>query len=574
MTSPTDGRSHPNLNARLFATGMSSALSRWNLAEPTSTPCACEPPKVVRVRVNNVAPRVQSYAFALSAAHPAVDNDSQAPARCTAAPAGGRRTRIRPPEDVLKVHDRLFYVLQPPLETWLNTENFEFPHPPFPFQMDGIAFLYPRHSAVLADVMGLGKTMQAICSLRMLLRAGEVKSVLIVCPKPLVTNWTRELSVWAPEIPFVAISGDPVRRRFQWQSREIPVRIANYELLSRDREFIDELSEPVDLVILDEAQRIKNRHSTTSQIARSIRRVRSWALTGTPVENSSDDLHSIFEFVRPGHLSLTMTPRRMGKAAADYILRRTKEEVLTDMPPIMFRDAHIDLTADQWSSYELAQAKGLVRLNDLGQALTIQHVFELVLRLKQICNFDPLTEASAKADQLESDLEEIAASGQKAIVFSQWVKSLDVLQRRLARFHPLAYHGGTPSHRRDAVLNEFRDNPQRHLILMSYGAGSVGLNLQFCEYVFLFDRWWNPAVEDQAVNRAHRIGAKGPVTVTRFLSLGTIEERIDSVLQQKRELFEMVIGAAGERQSQGLSREEIFGLFQLQVAGMDAPAAA
>lgn len=572
MVTAADDPADSKLSARLFASGMSSALSRWNPGEPRTTVCACEPPRVVRVRMNHGIPRVQSYEFVSPPLPDAVETPGRSP--LAQRPAGGareRRTRIRPPEDVLKMHDRLFYLLQPPLETWLTTEKFEFPHAPFPFQMDGIAFLYPRHSAVLADVMGLGKTMQAICSLRMLLRAGEVKSVLVICPKPLVSNWTRELSVWAPEIPFVAISGDQTRRKFQWHSQEIPVRIANYELLSRDREVIEQLSEPVDLVILDEAQRIKNLHSTTSQVARSIRRIRSWALTGTPVENSTEDLHSIFEFVRPGHLSLAMTPRRMGKAAADYILRRTKEEVLTDLPPIMYRDAHIELTEEQWNSYELAQAKGLVRLSDLGQALTIQHVFELVLRLKQICNFDPLTEASAKSDQLESDLEEIAASGQKAIVFSQWVKSLDILQRRLARFQPLAYHGNTPHQRRDAVLHEFRQNPRRHVILMSYGAGSVGLNLQFCEYVFLFDRWWNPAVEDQAVNRAHRIGAKGPVTVTRFLSLGTIEERIDAVLQQKRELFETVIGATGQHASRGLSRDEIFGLFKLSVAPHPTP---
>jgi len=206
----------------------------------------------------------------------------------------------------------------------------------------------------------------------------------------------------------------------------------------------------------------------------------------------------------------------------------------------------------------------------MKRELTIQHVFELVLRLKQICNFDPATGVSAKADRLEADLEECAASGRKAIVFSQWVDTIERLRDRLERFNPLEYHGKIPSKRRDGVLEEFRNNPDRHVLLMSYGAGSVGLNLQFAGYVFLFDRWWNPAVEDQAINRAHRIGASGPVTVTRFLCVGTIEERINSVLEEKRELFNAVFdpeAPTSPTAKLGLSRDEIFGLFELEFPG-------
>src|SRR5262249_6535394 len=158
-------------------------------------------------------------------------------------------------------------------------------------------------------------------------------------------------------------------------------------------------------------------------------------------------------------------------------------------------------------------------LRELKHEITIQHVFELVLRLKQICNFDPTTGSSSKLERLEADLEECAASGRKAIVFSQWVQTLDELATRLARFNPLEFHGQVSNKRRDAVIAKFRDDDHCHVILMSYGAGSVGLNLQFANYVFLFDRWWNPAVEDQAINRAHRIGVKSPVTITRFLTL-------------------------------------------------------
>ena len=161
-------------------------------------------------------------------------------------------------------------------------------------------------------------------------------------------------------------------------------------------------------------------------------------------------------------------------------------------------------------------------------------------------------------------MEEVAASGKKAIVFSQWVHTLDSIAAGLEAFRPLQYHGRIPSKKRDGIIQEFKESPNRHVLLMSYGAGSVGLNLQFCEYVFLFDRWWNPAVEDQAINRAHRIGAAGPVTVTRMLMLDTIEERINQVLEEKRQLFDAIFNATTGPERTGLTQDDIFGLFNLR----------
>jgi SNF2 family DNA or RNA helicase len=259
-----------------------------------------------------------------------------------------------------------------------------------------------------------------------------------------------------------------------------------------------------------------------------------------------------------------MKPRAMGKAAGDYILRRTKDLVLTELPPKLYRDANLELSPEQEITYRRAEDDGVLQLSDMGESATIQHVFELVLRLKQICNADPATGASAKIDRLEADMEEVAASGHKAILFSQWVNTLDVLKERLGRFGIMEYHGRIPHRQREGVIQQFKEDPSKHLILMSYGAGSVGLNLQFCRYVFLFDRWWNPAVEDQAINRAHRIGAAGPVTVTRFISVNTIEERINQILEEKRELFDTILGGAEGKQTLGLNAQQIFGLFKLK----------
>jgi len=558
----------------LFSTGWQTALRRDPKIAVQGVGLAADKPKCVSLALGRTKVKTYSFTFPESPEwnfgkakdtakkkRPRADEksaDDQPPK------PRAKVTRIKPPGDVIRLQDRLYYMLQPPLENLASTAELEFPFEPFPYQFEGIAFLYPRFAAILADEMGLGKTMQAISTIRFLLCSGEIRNVLLICPKPLVTNWQREFNLWAPEIPLAIIEGDQAKRSWQWQQTNTPVKIANYELLMRDREIVLDPDMRFDLVVLDEAQRIKNRSGTTNEIVCSIARTRSWALTGTPVENSPEDLVGIFEFLAPGYLQDSMQPRKMGQAAGDYILRRTKDVVLTDMPPKLYRDAEIGLSPAQLDTYRSAEEDGVLQLNEMGDSISITHVFELVLRLKQICNFDPMTGSSSKLDRLQADLEEVAASGKKAIVFSQWVKTIEQMDGALAAYNPLQYHGKIPSKKRDPILQEFKENPDRHVLLMSYGAGSVGLNLQFCRYVFLFDRWWNPAIEDQAINRAHRIGAAGSVTVTRMLTVDTIEERINQVLEEKRQLFDAIFSEAGVPKSAGLTQDDVFGLFNLR----------
>jgi SNF2 family DNA or RNA helicase len=486
------------------------------------------------------------------------------PPRVPAKPAQKSRTRPKPPGDSVLVKDRLLYLLQPPLENLFNGRQVQVPFQPFPYQLDGIAFLMPRDAALLADEMGLGKTIQAILAMRLLFHAGLIRRALLVCPKPLVHNWSRELSAWAPDLPFEVVGGGLEARRAAWTVSNAPLKLVNYEVLTRDAELVAGEEVGFDLMVLDEAQRIKNKESKTSQVVRCVRRSRSWALTGTPIENSPDDLVNLFAYLDPHRIPPDTPTKQLPDYTGDCILRRTKEMVMTDMPPKVIQDVVLELSPAQRAAYEMAKEEGVVRLNEMGDTITLQHVFELVMRLKQICNFDPLTGQSVKLEQLVADMAEVAASGRKAIVFSQWVEPLEVLAKALADAGPLLYHGRVPQRERPAILDRFKADDSRHVLLMSYGTGSVGLNLQFTNYVFLFDRWWNPAVEDQAINRAHRIGQKSQVFVKRFVTQGTIEGRIAEVLEQKRRLFEELLGTNGPPPELGLTQEEIFGLLEIK----------
>jgi SNF2 family DNA or RNA helicase len=525
-------------------------------------------------------------------------------------PEGGetaKRTKIRPPQDALSVQDRLFFLLQPPLENWLKGQELIMPFEPFQYQYEGIGWLFAQKAALLADEMGLGKTMQMITALRLLLRAGQVRRVLLVCPKPLIPNWQREFKTWAEEIPVTTVEGDGFRRNLTWRMPGAHVLLANYEVVVRDYQamiteaiknghnlrdglgrrtevecqtFIDGepasstgLAQPeapcplpqFDLVVLDEAQRTKNRDSLTARTIRSIPRRRSVCLTGTPIENRPEEMSSLFEFMGVIPPGANPDIRQLSQLSREFILRRTKDLVMKDMPPRLDRDEIIELSPAQRIAYDAAEKEGIMKLNDMGDEVSIQNVFELVLRLKQISNYDPLTQESSKLERLQADMEEIAASGGKAILFSQWTKTIDWLEQRMQPYGCLVYHGGIPTPKREPILTKFKNDPDSHIILMSYGTGAVGLNLQFAGYVFLYDRWWNPAVEDQAINRAHRIGCKSQVIVSKFICKDTIEERIDKVLNEKRDMFHRVLGAGDNTNaSLSLNAGEIFGLFNMK----------
>lgn len=253
-------------------------------------------------------------------------------------------TRVKPLKDMFQFKERLMYLLQPPIEEVFTGKEVSLPFKPFPYQIKGIAFLMPRKSALIADEMGLGKTIQVIISIRLLFKSGLLKKVLIACPKPLVVNWTRELKLWASDLPVEVICGNTEERKVSWNVSNTPVKLVNYELLTRDvlegvagKNFYD-------LMVIDEAQRIKTKDSKTAQAVCSVQRDRSWAMSGTPVENRHEDLIHIFEFVDPGRIPKDTPPKMLASLTSDSIIRRTKEEAAPDMPGKIIQDVFLDLT--------------------------------------------------------------------------------------------------------------------------------------------------------------------------------------------------------------------------------------
>lgn len=468
--------------------------------------------------------------------------------------------------------ERLSAILQPPLEGLVAPGGvLEWPNALLPYQIEGVRTLLERHELLLADDMGLGKTIQVIAALRILFHRQEIHRALIVAPSSLARQWKREASKWAPELRSSVVSAAADQRAALWR---LPahLKIVGYETLREDVSFRDTTpvtEQPWDVVVLDEASKIKNREASVSKAVKALPRDRRWALTGTPLETSIEDVRSILEFLvadpgKPAHVPFDA--QELKGLLRTVQLRRTKEEVLTDLPAKTIETVELELQPAQRAAYDEAETAGIVQLKERGPKVSVSHVLEFIVRLKQICNRDPASGDSAKLDDIEQRLEVLASEGHRALLFTQFtdeVFGVTMIQSRLAKFSPIPFTGSMSPAEKSRAEEKFKHDDSSKLMVLSVRAGGFGLNLQSASYVFHLDRWWNPAVEDQAEGRAHRMGQQFPVTVFRYVCVNTIEERIERVLSERRALFADVIEDVSLDLASALTKEELFGLFGL-----------
>lgn len=401
--------------------------------------------------------------------------------------------------------DLIFPLLQPPLQDLLNTP---IPFPPqyslYPFQRSGVKFLIENESALLADEMGLGKSIQAIIAMRCLFTKGIVSTCLILCPGSVLSDWEKKLWEWAPDLRVLKVRGTKEEREAFWRSPS-NVYLTTYDSFRQDlsQSLISQLSgdskasirageflEPrgigdiarkqFDLVVLDEIQKTKNPRTDITKAVRLIESPRRWGLSGTPLENRLDDVISIFAFLRPG--LLTQSDRdRPSKVKAEikpYILRRKKDDALPELPKKFYSERRLELTPEQLETYKKAEDEGIIYLSNLGESVSVQHILQLVQKLKQICNIDPVSGKSCKLDYLLEKLEELEERDEKALIFSQYPeKTLRILQEPLEKFRPLLYAGNLTDKERDERVERFQKQNENKVLLMSVKAGSLGITL-------------------------------------------------------------------------------------------------
>ncbi|MBT2691193.1 SNF2 helicase associated domain-containing protein [Bacillus sp. ISL-47] len=425
---------------------------------------------------------------------------------------------------------------------------------------------------ILADDMGLGKTLQSIAFIHSELPAirQSKRPALIVCPSSLTYNWLSELMKFAPEIQAVVIDGN-LRERAELQKdfAGIDVVITSYPLLLKDIKWYE--VQEFSTVFFDEAQAFKNPVTQTARAVKKIQADNRFALTGTPVENSLEELWSIFHVVFPELFQglkdySNLSRKTIARRIRPFMLRRLKEAVLSELPEKMEYIDSAELLPEQKKLYAAYLSKlredTLKHLNKDTIRKNRIKILAGLTRLRQICCHPALfvegyKGSSAKFEQLKRIIEESRRSGRRVLIFSQFTKMLDLIGRELAlEGLPFFYlDGQTPSEERVEVCSRFNEG-ERDFFLISLKAGGTGLNLIGADTVILYDLWWNPAVEEQAADRAHRMGQTNTVQVIKLLARGTIEEKMNELQDKKKNLIEEIIDS-DERAAKGLSEEDI-----------------
>ena len=448
--------------------------------------------------------------------------------------------------------------------------------------------------ACLADDMGLGKTAQTLAFLGSQWEESGRRPALVICPTSVVGNWYREAQRFSPDLPVMVHHGLTRTRgdAFRKEAEAHGIVLSSYALLHRDFELLQGV--PWAGIVLDEAQNIKNPETKQSKAARALQADWRIALSGTPVENHVGDLWAILEFLNPGFLGSQAefkrnfyfpiqanhdpdAAERLKRITRPFILRRLKTDrtIIADLPDKIESKMYCTLTPEQASLYAAVVKEVTERLDEAEGIQRRGMVLATLTKLKQICNHpaqflgdnSQIAGRSGKLARLTEMLEEALSAGDKALIFTQFTEMGGIIRKHLQeRFgrEVLFLHGGVSKKARDRMVERFQEEGGAlPFFLLSLKAGGVGLNLTAASHVFHFDRWWNPAVENQATDRAFRIGQKKNVQVHKFLCVGTLEEKIDAMIESKREVAANVVGT-GEGWLTELSTAELKELFTLR----------
>ncbi len=428
-----------------------------------------------------------------------------------------------------------------------------------------------RLGGILADDMGLGKTLQAIAYLlsEKTEHPTDRKTSLVVCPASLVYNWKNEFEKFAPDLDVVVAYGTPEERYGFHRDQKPDVFITSYPLLRQDLEFYEKVE--FDSLILDEAQAIKNHMTKTAKAVKEIQAVKRFALSGTPIENSLDELWSIFDAILPGFFQnqsvfKKLEPDRISRMVRPFVLRRLKQEVLKELPDKIETVQSSELTKKQKELYlaylEKIQHESKDSIQAEGFDKSRMKILAGLTRLRQLCCHPALFiedyhGQSGKLEQLQEIMENALENKRRLLVFSQFTSMLQIIREELDRGKTGYFYldGQTPSKERVDMAERF-NHGEKDVFLISLKAGGTGLNLTGADTVILYDLWWNPAIEEQAAGRAHRMGQKNSVQVMRLIARGTIEEKMYEMQQKKKELFEQVL-QPGETTLSSFSEEEI-----------------
>ena len=466
------------------------------------------------------------------------------------------------------------------------------------YQVEGVQWLNRLRkmhlNGILADDMGLGKTVQAITALCHVKEVNPKATALVVCPTSLLYNWQEELHKFAPQLTTLVIDGVPAaRKKLLAQMEKADVVITSYTLLQKDVEV--HRKRHYTYAILDEAQHIKNRGTRNAKSVKLIHAQHRLILSGTPVENSLEEMWSLFDFLMPGllgtferfqekYMRQGMNSAGPGKViqgrhleplrkkVAPFILRRMKADVLEDLPPITESIYHCQLSAvqqDLYRSYAASARAELTRLVSKEGFEKVQiHVLATLTRLKQICCHPGIFAKeereegdSAKYEMMLDLLQSLIEGGHKTVIFSQYTRMLQIMREDFtAQGIRFCYLDGSSKNRLD-IVNQFNEDPTIPVFLVSLKAGGTGLNLVGADTVIHYDIWWNPAVENQATDRVHRLGQDRPVTAFKLVTLQTIEEKILQMQQRKRGLVKKVVSCDDEALAK-LTWEEVLELLQ------------